>query len=212
MGEEGSQKAGARCTFLGTSLPFFSHTSTPHPLWFFGSGFCFGTRSCNAKWKSHCLLVRAKRAMVQHQLSQSSPPGGHPKRDQGISTPDVQGKSAWIIEFRKISHCNDTSIKSVNYFFLLLFKKKHSARGNALIRVRQNHRMNHRMAWVEKDHNDHRVSTPCYVQGHQPPDQAAQSHIIESKNHRITQVGKDLKDHRVQPGPNHTTLTRTTLC
>ena len=36
---------------------------------------------------------------------------------------------------------------------------------------------NHRMAWVEKDHNDHLVSTPCYVQGHQPADQAAQSHI-----------------------------------
>jgi len=35
----------------------------------------------------------------------------------------------------------------------------------------------HRMAWVEKDHNDHPVSTPCYGQGHQPPDQAAQSHI-----------------------------------
>ena len=33
------------------------------------------------------------------------------------------------------------------------------------------------MAWVEKDHNDHVVSTPCYVQGHQPPDPAAQSHI-----------------------------------
>jgi len=33
------------------------------------------------------------------------------------------------------------------------------------------------MAWVEKDHNDHWVSTPRYVQGHQPPDQAAQSHI-----------------------------------
>ena len=33
------------------------------------------------------------------------------------------------------------------------------------------------MAWVEKDHNAHPVSTPCYVQGHQPPDQAAQSHI-----------------------------------
>jgi len=33
------------------------------------------------------------------------------------------------------------------------------------------------MAWVEKDHNDHLVSTPCYVQGHQPPDQVAQSHI-----------------------------------
>jgi len=33
------------------------------------------------------------------------------------------------------------------------------------------------MAWVEKDHNDHLVSTPCYVQGHQPPDQAAQSYI-----------------------------------
>jgi len=31
------------------------------------------------------------------------------------------------------------------------------------------------MAWVEKDHNDHLVSTPCYVQGRQPPDQAAQS-------------------------------------
>jgi len=36
---------------------------------------------------------------------------------------------------------------------------------------------NHRMAWVEKDHNDHLVSTPCYVQGRQPADQAAQSHI-----------------------------------
>jgi len=33
------------------------------------------------------------------------------------------------------------------------------------------------MAWVEKDHNDHLVSTPRGVQGHQPPDQAAQSHI-----------------------------------
>ena len=29
------------------------------------------------------------------------------------------------------------------------------------------------MAWVEKDHND----PPCYVQGRQTPDQAAQSHI-----------------------------------
>ena len=33
------------------------------------------------------------------------------------------------------------------------------------------------MAWVEKDHDDHPVPTPCYVQGRQPPDQAAQSHI-----------------------------------
>jgi len=33
------------------------------------------------------------------------------------------------------------------------------------------------MACVEKDRNDHRLSTPCYVRGHQPPDQAAQSHI-----------------------------------
>ena len=33
------------------------------------------------------------------------------------------------------------------------------------------------MAWVEKDHSDHWVSTPCYVQGPQPADQAAQSHI-----------------------------------
>ena len=35
-----------------------------------------------------------------------------------------------------------------------------------------------RMAWVEKDHNDHLVSTPLLcVQGRQPPHQAAQSHI-----------------------------------
>ena len=33
------------------------------------------------------------------------------------------------------------------------------------------------MAWVEKDQKDHPVLVPCYVQGHQPPDQAAQSHI-----------------------------------
>ena len=36
---------------------------------------------------------------------------------------------------------------------------------------------NPRMAWVEKDHNAHPVPTPCYVQGCQPPAQAAQSHI-----------------------------------
>ena len=36
---------------------------------------------------------------------------------------------------------------------------------------------NHRKAWVEKAHNDHPVPTPCYVQGRQPADQAAQSHI-----------------------------------
>jgi len=33
------------------------------------------------------------------------------------------------------------------------------------------------MAWVEKDHSAHPVPTPCYVQGGQPADQAAQSHI-----------------------------------
>jgi len=33
------------------------------------------------------------------------------------------------------------------------------------------------MAWVEKDLEDHLVSIPYYVQGHQPLDQAAQSHI-----------------------------------
>jgi len=36
---------------------------------------------------------------------------------------------------------------------------------------------NHRMAWVEKDHNDHLVSTPLLCAGSPPPDQAAQSHI-----------------------------------
>jgi len=33
------------------------------------------------------------------------------------------------------------------------------------------------MAWVEKDHSAPPVPTPCYVQGHQPADQAAQSDI-----------------------------------
>jgi len=33
------------------------------------------------------------------------------------------------------------------------------------------------MAWVEKDHNAHLNSAPCYVQGRQPAAQAAQSHI-----------------------------------
>jgi len=33
------------------------------------------------------------------------------------------------------------------------------------------------MAWVEKDHNAHLVSTSCYMQGRQPAAQAAQSHI-----------------------------------
>jgi len=33
------------------------------------------------------------------------------------------------------------------------------------------------MAWVEKDHSDDPVSSPCYVQGYRPADQAAQSLI-----------------------------------
>jgi len=33
------------------------------------------------------------------------------------------------------------------------------------------------MDGVEKDHNDHAVPNPCYMKGHQPADQAAQSHI-----------------------------------
>ena len=33
------------------------------------------------------------------------------------------------------------------------------------------------MAWVEKDHNDHQVSTPLLCSGRQPLYQAAQSHI-----------------------------------
>ena len=33
------------------------------------------------------------------------------------------------------------------------------------------------MAWVEKEHNAHPVPTPCYVQGRQPANQAAHSHI-----------------------------------
>jgi len=41
--------------------------------------------------------------------------------------------------------------------------------------------LNPRMAWVEKDHSAHLVSTPCCVQGHQPADQTAQSHIQPSE-------------------------------
>ena len=33
------------------------------------------------------------------------------------------------------------------------------------------------MAWIEKDHNNHLLSTSCCMKGHQPADQAAQSHI-----------------------------------
>ena len=36
------------------------------------------------------------------------------------------------------------------------------------------------MAWVEKDHNDHLVSTQCYVQDCQPLDQATQSQRAQS--------------------------------
>ena len=45
------------------------------------------------------------------------------------------------------------------------------------------------MAWVEKDHSDHLVSTPCCVQGHQPADQAAQSHIQPGSLYQTEQTG-----------------------
>ena len=40
--------------------------------------------------------------------------------------------------------------------------------------------MNHRVAWVAENQKGHLVPTPCYVQGRQPPDQAAQSHRLPS--------------------------------
>ena len=56
---------------------------------------------------------------------------------------------------------------------LLLFQAHRAVGTQAQTRLSQNHRM----AWVEKDHNAHPVPTPCCVQGHQPADQAAHSHI-----------------------------------
>jgi len=51
-------------------------------------------------------------------------------------------------------------------------------RNNSTFWRRWNHRIiDHRMAWVEKDHNAHPVPTPCCVQGRQPADQTSQSHI-----------------------------------
>jgi len=44
------------------------------------------------------------------------------------------------------------------------------------------------MAWVEKDHSAHPVSTPCYVQGRQPADQAGQSHIQPCTSKWISQL------------------------
>jgi len=41
----------------------------------------------------------------------------------------------------------------------------------------------HRTAWVEKDHNNHQFQPPCCVQGRQPPDQTAQSHIQPGLEH-----------------------------
>jgi len=66
------------------------------------------------------------------------------------------------------------------------------------------------MAWVEKDHNDHRVSTPCYVQGCQPLDQAAQSsdHLsgppldLPQELHVLPVLGASGLDAVLQMGPH----------
>jgi len=51
------------------------------------------------------------------------------------------------------------------------------------------------MAWVEKDHSDYPVSTPCYVQGRQPPDQPAQSHILPAhREHNLSLPGRGIFD------------------
>jgi len=44
------------------------------------------------------------------------------------------------------------------------------------------------MAWVEKDHNDHLISTPYHKQGCQPLDQATQS--IKKVNKCSGEAGK----------------------
>ena len=44
------------------------------------------------------------------------------------------------------------------------------------------------MAWVEKDLKDRPVPTPCYVQGHQPMDQAAQSLVLKKIVFRRTKT------------------------
>ena len=50
------------------------------------------------------------------------------------------------------------------------------------------------MAWVEKDHNDHQVSTPLLCAGSPALDQAAQSHIQPG---RREEPGKKMGKHLV---------------
>ena len=67
----------------------------------------------------------------------------------------------------------------------------------------------HRMSWVEKEHSAHPVPTPCYVQGRQPADQAAQSHIQpglecsrrKSQQHSTSSIS--LVDSSVPPKTPH---------
>jgi len=58
------------------------------------------------------------------------------------------------------------------------------------------------MVWVEKDHDDHPVSTPCYVQGHQPLDQAAQSYIQTGLEHMQGWVSHNLLGQPVAVSPH----------
>ena len=46
------------------------------------------------------------------------------------------------------------------------------------------------MAWVEKDLKDHLVSTPCYVQGCQPLEQAAEIYFMDKFCFQLHLIGE----------------------
>ena len=80
---------------------------------------------------------------------------------------------------KKTFHCGVFESRKTNRFCILYFDRLCADLLSLVVEAEAAETKSwlplHRMAWVEKDHSDHLVSTPLLCAG--LPDQAAQSHI-----------------------------------
>ncbi|XP_052529297.1 uncharacterized protein LOC128076048 isoform X1 [Tympanuchus pallidicinctus] len=131
-------------------------------------------------------LCSAPCSSVGSPVPPTPPCAGHPRLGTALSRPPVLVKSfhlKHVLYHQGAALVQQCPSSGTPFLFLELLVPTVPQGGSApmsgLASTFSSHLLlkNRRMAWVGKAHSDHLLSTPCCVQGRQPADQAAQSHV-----------------------------------
>ena len=143
---------------LLTAQPEVTNNAPPDPRACFGAHhtvapvyFCsfFTRNACFSRTSSVLLFLFSRQSTVTHKQVEKSMGWATP---MGLST-----------HHQHYSLCIGTSINSTPSLMDLMVQRPHHVRAHLQSQTWSSD--NHRMAWVEKDHNDHLVSTPLLCAG-----------------------------------------------